>query len=233
MKGQGKRVRWMLLAAICLVLLTGTVEAQAATNMKTKTSGITWGIKVDKKYTYYSYWGGVGMIAQNVRITNWKDAWSGNKGMRRLSFRISYTRKKKPTAKQLIKAATYYTVKHPDLDTSPDCYYAVVDYDTGISLEDAANPYGVIVSNNGWKKSAATTYRTKGYSISMTNLYVDVAIEYPSTYKGICIGVGGRTGCYNTSSDKLFWGGIYPFWMTDTLRSAKKKKMARFARWWY
>ena len=226
-----RKIRRLLFSVLFLLLLSGTMHVQAARNMKS-TTGITWGLKVNKKYTYYSYWGGNGMIKQKFRITNWHDEWSGNKGMRRLTFRITYTRKKKPTARKLIKAATYYTVKHPELDTSPRCWYAIVDYDSGISLEDPANPYGVIVSNN-WRKSSTTTYRTRGYSISMTNAVVDVQIEYPSSYKGICIGIGGCTSAIRSSSEQLFWDGIYPFWMTDTLHSEKRKKIARFARWYY
>ena len=226
-----RKIRLLLLSALCLVFLSGFAQIQAAQNMKS-TKGITWGLKVNKKYTYYSYWGGNGMIRQKFRITNWHDEWSGNKGMRRLTFRITFTRKKKPTAGKLIKAAGYYTVQHPELETSPRCWYAIVDYDSGISLEDPANPYGVIVSGN-WRKSSTTTYRTGGYSIPMTNLIADVQIEYPYTYKGICVGIGGCTTAIRSDSEKLFWDGIYPFWMTDTLRSVKKKKIARFARWYY
>lgn len=235
MSRKRKYVRWLLLVVTCMMLLSGTMEAQAK-NMKTATKGkkgVTWGIKVGKKYTYYSYWGGVGMIAQNVKITNWKDQWSGNGGMRMLTFRITFIRKKRPTASQLRKAATYYTVYHPNLSTSPGCYFTVVDYNDGLSLEDPNNPHGVIVSNSGWKQSSATTYKTSGYSISMTNVYVDVQIEYPYRYKGICIGVGGRTSYTTTSNDKLFWDGTFPFWMTDTLGFSSKYKVARFGRWWY
>lgn len=232
---RSRKLRWILLIAACFMLLTGAASVHAQT-MK-QTSGITWGLKTKKKYTYYSYWGGVGMIPQNFTVTKWKDRWagyySGSDRMRRLTFRITFIRKKKPTASQLIKASTYYNVEHPDLtSTSPRCYYTVVDFRDGISLEDPANPYKVRVYNSGWKQGAATTYRTKGYSISMCNTSVDVTIDYPASYKYMCIGIGGTTSPYATESEKLFWDGIYPFWMTDTLRAPWKKKIARFGRWW-
>lgn len=229
-----RKLRRILIVLMSMLLMTGLADTMYAANMKKSTKGITWGLKANKKITYYSYWGGVGMIAQQAKITKWKDQWTGNDGMRMLTFRITYTRKKKPSAKNLIKAATYYTVRHPELNsTSPPCYYVVVDYKTGMSLEDPNNPYGVIVSNNGWKQSKPTTYKTKGYSISMTNIRVDVTIEYPFTYQDMCIGIGGKTRIGSTYKDNYFWDGIYPFWMTNSLRSTKKKKIAHFGRWWY
>ena len=233
MKRSGK-LRWILLITACFILLTGAIQVHAQT-MK-QTSGITWGLKTNKKYTYYSYWGGVGMIPQNFKITNWKNGWagyySGSDRMRRLSFRITFTRKRKPTKKQLINASTFYNVNHPELtNTSPRCYYTVVDFRDGLSLEDPANPYKVRVYNSGWTQSSPTTYRTKGYSISMRNTRVDVTIEYPESYKYLCIGIGGTTSVSETEAEKLFWKGTYPFWMTDTLRAPWKAKIARFGKW--
>lgn len=232
MKHQKKHVWAVLFCVICMLMAFGSVETQAG-NMKSETKGtVKWGFKFGKTLTYYSYWGGVGMIRQNVKVTNWKDKKIGS-GRRRLSFKLTFIRKKKPTARQLIDAATYYTVYHPEIDdTSPDCYFTVVDYQTGISLEDAANPYGVKVTHGKWRKSAGTTYKTKGYGLTMTNVSVKVKIEYPASYKGICIGVGGVNRMSSTSNDSLYWKGVFPFWMTDSYRSASYKKISHFRRWW-
>ena len=233
MNWRKKKLQAVILMAICLALAFGTVQVQAR-DMKSETAGtVRWGYKTNKNLVYWSYWGGVGMIKQNVKVTKWKDRWSGNAGRRRLTFTLTFTRKKKPTAKQLINAATYYTINHPELDTSPGCYFAIVDYETGISLEDPKNPYGVIVTHSNWRLSGKTTYKTKGYSISMQNTSVNVAIEYPASYKNMCIGFGGQNRVITTSNDRLFWDGIFTFWQTDSYRSAQRPKISWFARWWY
>ena len=232
MKLQKKHLRAVLLLMICMLMAFGSVRVQAG-NMKSETNGtVKWGFKFGKTLTYYSWWGGVGMIRQNVKVTNWKDKAIGS-GRRRLSFKLTFIRKKKPTAKQLVDAATYYTVYHPEIDdTSPDCYFTVVDYDTGMSLEDPQNPYGVRVTHGKWRKSLGTTYKTKGYGLTMTNASVKVKIEYPASYKGICIGIGGSNNISPTSNDNLYWDGIFPFWMTDSYRSARYKRISHFRRWW-
>ncbi len=234
MKKSLRKAKFILLTAlvmsICILGTTGQMTAYAKTMKSTK--GITWGIKTNKKMTYYSYWGGVGMIKQKVSMTNFKDAWSSSKaGYRVLTFTLNYYRKKKPTANTLAKAVNYYTIKHPEIDdTSPGCYFAVVDYKTGKSLE-TSNPYGVKVSNSGWRTSSVTTYTAKGYSLGMTNMSVDVRIEYPYTYKNLCIGVGGYCRMNIKSADKKFWKGKTPFWKTKLYRSTRKKKISRFATW--
>ena len=232
MKLQKKHVRAVLLFMICMLMAFGSVQAQAK-NMKSETKGtVKWGFKFGKTLTYYSYWGGVGMIPQNVKVTSWKDKKIAS-GRRRLSFKLNFIRKRKPTAKQLINAATYYTVYHPDIDdTSPNCYFTVVDYKTGISLEDSANPYGVKVTYGKWRKSKGTTYKIKGYGLTMTNVSVKVKIDYPASYKGICIGIGGVNRLSSTNNDNMYWKGIFPFWMTDSYRSASTKKVSHFRRWW-
>lgn len=232
MKLRKKHLRAVLLLMICMLMAFGSARVQAG-NMKSETNGtVKWGFKFGKTLTYYSWWGGVGMIRQNVKVTNWKDKAIGS-GRRRLSFKLTFIRKKKPTAKQLVDAATYYTVYHPEIDdTSPDCYFTVVDYETGMSLEDPQNPYGVRVTHGKWRKSLGTTYKTKGYGLTMTNASVKVKIEYPASYKGICIGIGGSNNISPTSNDNLYWDGIFPFWMTDSYRSARYKRISHFRRWW-
>lgn len=231
MNRQLKRFRIVLLAAICLVLTFGAMAVQAK-DMKSETSGrVVWGWKTNRKYVYYSYLGGVGMIKQNVKVTNWKDRKYGST-RRKLTFTITFIRKNKPTASQLINASTFYTIQHPELNSSPGCWFAVVDYYDGISLEDPNNPYGVRVSSK-WKKSGVTTYRTPGYSLSMRNCAAYVTIIYPTSYKNMCIGFGGYNWPITTSSDKLFWDGIYPFWMTNSYMSPVYKRIAYFGRWWY
>lgn len=231
MNRKRNQFRSVLLAVICLVLAFGTMQVQAR-DMKTETQGtVRWGYKTNKKLVYFSYWGGVGMIKQNVKVSKWKDKALGN-GRRQLSFQLTFIRKKKPTARQLINAATYYTVNHPEMDTSPRCYFAVVDYATGMSLEDPYNPYGVRVTRSKWKVSAPTTYRTKGYSISMRNTSVSISIEYPASYKNLCIGFGGQNRIRTTSNDQLFWDGVFTFWQTDSYRSASRPRISWFGRWW-
>ena len=226
-----KKLLLTLLLVIVLTICFGGVMTTHAKTMKS-TKGITWGLKTNTKMTYKSYWGGVGMIKQKVTMTNFSDVWSSSKaGYRKLTFTLNFTRKRKPSAKKLIKAATYYTISHPELsDTSPGCYFAIVDYKTGKSLE-VANKYGVIVTHSSWRQSAPTTYSVSGYSISMTDTSVDVCIEYPYTYKNLCIGVGGWSRMNMKSVDRKFWKGSKAFWKTKLYRSNKNKNISRFATW--
>ena len=231
MKGK-RRYLWALLAVMCMITALGGTTAQAK-NMKS-TKGIMWNLKVNKLLIYKSFWPGVGMITQNVKMTRFSETWSSTRaGYRVAKFRLTFIRKKKPTARQLANAASAYALRYPDIsDTSPGCYYAVVDFKTGKSLE-VSNPYGVIVSDSGWKKSAATTYRTDGYSIQMRNMYVDVQIEYPYKYKNLCIGVGGYNSMTEKAVDKRFWRGKAPFWNTKRYRSTKYKRISHFGRLWF
>ena len=230
MKGARRKFVTAMIVGLCLWAGFGTVQAGAA-NMKS-TKGITWDLKVNKKLTYRSYWGGVGMIRQNVKMTDFSDKWSSTKaGYRDLSFTVTFTRKKKPTADQLAKAAAYYTVYHPEETTSPHCYFTIVDFKTGKSLE-ASNPYGVIV-NSKWETSTATIYKNSAYSISMTNKRVTVNIQYPYTYKNMCIGVGGYSRMNAQAVDNNYWKGTVPFWKTKLYRSTKRPEISHFGRWWY
>ena len=229
---KGKRFFWVLLVLLCMNMAAGSLTAHAK-NMK-DTTGITWDLKQNKYLYYKSYWGGVGMITQKVKLSNFTETWSSDKaGYRVAKFKLTFVRKKKPTAKQLIKAATYYTINHPELDdTSPHCFYAITDYYTGKSLE-VSNPYGVIVKHSKWKKSSTTRYKTSGYSLGMQNVSVVVQIEYPYEYKNLCIGVGGYKRMSETAADRRFWAGTGPFWKTKTFRDPNYKKIAHFGRLWF
>ena len=89
MKLQKKHLRAVLLLMICMLMAFGSVRVQAG-NMKSETNGtVKWGFKFGKTLTYYSWWGGVGMIRQNVKVTNWKDKAIGS-GRRRLSFKLTF-----------------------------------------------------------------------------------------------------------------------------------------------
>ena len=225
-----KQRLWILLTVICAMMLMGSVSVQAK-NLK-NTTGVSWGLKINKDFTYRSYWGGVGMIPQKVRLSNWSDQWSSKLGYRVLTFRINFTRVRKPTVKQLVAAATFYHVKHPELDsTSPNCWYTIVDYNTGKCLE-VPNSYGVTVSDSGFTHTS-TTYRTSGYGITMQNAAVDVRIEYPYQYKNMCIGVGGVNSIDMKSADSRYWKGKTAFWNTKSYRSSKYKNIAYFGRWWF
>ena len=93
MKHQKKHVWVVLFCVICMLMAFGSVETQAG-NMKSETKGtVKWGFKFGKTLTYYSYWGGVGMIRQNVKVTNWKDKKIGSR-RRRISFKLTFIRKK-------------------------------------------------------------------------------------------------------------------------------------------
>ena len=231
MKGK-RRFFWVLLALLCVNMAMGSLSVQAK-NMK-DTKGITWDLKQNKYLYYKSYWGGVGLITQKVKLSNFSETWSSDKaGYRVAKFKLTFIRKKKPTASQVIDAATYYTIYHPELEnTSPRCYFAIVDYYTGKSLE-VDNPYGVIVKRSNWKRSSTTTYKYSGYSIGMQNTSVVVQIEYPYTYKNLCIGVGGHKKMTESAADRRFWAGTAPFWKTTTLRNSSYKKMAHFGRLWF
>ena len=227
-----RRLTVLFLLLFCMSAAMGTRNVQAKT-MK-NTTGITWDLRQNKYLTYKSWWGGVGMITQKVKLSNFSETWSSSKaGYRVATFRLTFIRKKRPTVKQLIKAATYYTIQHPEIeDTSPMCYYAVVDLNTGLSLEKA-NPYGVIVKRSKWRRSGTTTYKTSGYSLGMQNISVEVQIEYPYEYKNMCIGVGGYRRLTEKAADRRFWAGTGPFWKTSSLRYVKYKKIAHFGRLWF
>ena len=204
-----------------------TVHAKNLGNSK----GITWDLRPGKTLTYKSYLGGVGLVKQKVSMTNYSDQASSRSGYRILKFRLNYNRKMSLTASQVANASTYYYVYHPDMTEGPRCFFAIVDYDTGKSLQ-ASNKFGVTVSRK-WYKGTTYTYRTSGYSYELSNTYVDVVVNYPVSYQRMCIGAGGWSSATKTTADENFWNGKIAYWKTNLYQSKKTKLLAHFTGYRY
>lgn len=202
-----------------------TLQAQAASKPYMKTANVKWDLKKNKTVTYKTKYVGIGMKNQKAKISDYKIKNSKKKGYKELTFTVKWTRQWKLKNNEIHKMA------YSNIDTSigGESYYAVVDYNTGKSLEKK-NKQKVTVKQIGKPKYQAKYYYDKdGCYVWISNITKKVKVTYPKNYKGLCIGVGGSTSLKNTKNDTKFWNGKVAFKKTSYY-SSKDKSVAHFMR---
>lgn len=210
-----KRCLAPVLLLLCL-LLAIPVSGKTLGSMK----GVTWDLKPKKIITYYTYVGGVGFIKQKAKVTNLSSAVSSKSGYATLRLEVSFTRQVSLKTSQIKKICSYY--KNNSVALNPRCCYIVADYKSGKCLMND-NDKGVTVGRASWVYSGEKTYKSGSRSVTIRNASMSVTIEYPLTYKGMCIGVGGWSTIEESEADEAFWSGEIPFWKAKGKYSTKKK----------
>lgn len=224
---------WKKLTAVGLavVIAVGTmflpVQVEAASKPYMKTANVKWDLKNNKTITYKTKYAEIGMKSQKAKITGYKIKNSKKKGYKELTFTVKYTCQWNMKPSEVHKMAQ---VEGAEGALGGGNYYAVVDYNTGKDLE-VKNKQKVTVEQIGdWKYSTPKYYYDNdGCWVRLSNVSVKVKVTYPKTYKGLCIGVGGRTTVKNTKNNTKFWEGKVAFKKT-TYYSTKDKSVAHFMR---
>jgi hypothetical protein len=184
------------------------------------TKGITWDLKAKKNITYYTYVYGAGFIKQKARVTTLSKSASSKPGYVTLRLEVSFNRQLPLNASQIKKICSGY--RSDNVELNPHCCYIVADYQSGKCLMNQ-NDKGVTVNRASWAYSGSKTYKSGSQSVSIRNSSMYVVIEYPKTYKGMCIGVGGWSTPQESEADETFWSGTIPFWKSKGKYSTKKK----------
>lgn len=188
-------------------------------------SGINWDLRMDQNITFQSYYSGIGVKNQKVKITNYSERDSSKPGYKEIFFTIYFDARCKLSDTEIDKLAAL-RVANKDWTYF---YYAIVDYNTGESLENDNNRYNVKVLSKGWKTVNIKYYKNSKNWTYLTRQAVRVGIRYPKNYNGLCIGVGGTTKVYKPSLSSDFINGEIPFGKVSGSRHSTRK-VAHFMR---
>lgn len=219
----------MVLAFVCLFAAI-PVQTQAATKNYMSKLNVKWDLKKDKTITYKSVYAGIGMKKQKAKVTDVKIKNSSKKGYKELTFTVKFTLKWDMKANEVHKLVNSDYARSHKGALGGYRWYTVTDYDTGANLE-GKNSYHVTVTRpQNWKYSKAKKYRdSDGCEAYIKDASIKVKVIYPSTYKGLCIGVGGSTKLGGSKNDAKYWKGSVPFGKTSYF-SKKDKSVAHFMR---
>ena len=159
-----------------------------------QTLKLNWDLKKGKTLKLTSKFPGIGKKKYNVKMTAYKIEDAKKEGYKKLTFSYVSTRMWSPSKKEVDKIfdTSYKKWGQDYVYFSDASAYAVVDYNTGVSLE-GENEYGITVSNK-FKHSKLIKYKgTKGNWIKLSKkTVVKVRVLYPSDYTNLCIGVLGE-----------------------------------------
>ena len=191
---------------ICSVLFhpLQLVKTQAAT-AHMKSLGVNFDLKPNKTFTYKSYYAGLGLKNQKVKLTNYKIQDAKKKGYNKLTFTVNFDCTLSKSSLSSVELG------NADLGCGFGGYAWVtaVDYNTGKNLE-LKNSHNVKMTVGDWKFAKTNSYTSKdGYTFEVYNKKINVCVIYPKTYTGLCIGVGGATDTF--SGTLSYDEGIVPF----------------------
>lgn len=208
MKSVMKRVKAaVLVCALFMGLLYAPGQmnsVEAASKAYMKKLQVKWDVKNNKSITTSTFYNGVGKKNVTFKISNLKVTKANKEGYKKLTCTIT-------TDSQKLTASEVHKIAHAGNFTAA-LYYAVVDYDTGYSLE-TKNKFGVTVKAKD--KSKTKTFRDKdGCWVSPPDVSCKLTITYPEDYKGLCIGFGGYSTLNDTKANQKFWKGKKPFGAT-------------------
>lgn len=155
---------------------------------------LNWDLKNGKTLRLTAKFPGIGKKKYNVKMTGYTIEDAKKEGYKKLTFSYVSTRMWSPSKKQVDKIFnTCYQKWEQDYVYLPSASaYAIVDYNTGVSLE-GENEYGITVSSK-FKSSKIIKYKGTGGSwIKLPKKeVVKVKVLYPSDYTNLCIGVLGE-----------------------------------------
>jgi len=188
-----------------------TMVAQATKATKNlKQAGYSFDLKKNKSTSIKYYMRGAKNVAYNVKVSGFKTQNAGS-GMKKTTFTLTYSLKNL-TAKQRKAILKSFHKGYSGEDVFGMYSFTLVDYNTGMSLEDPNNEFGVAVKKLKNKTTYTKKYRdSDGLWFRMPKTWtVKLAVTYPSSYKGMCLGVIGSSASYGKlvdDSHKFFAGG--------------------------
>lgn len=222
----------LLVAAVLGLGLMGMLpgmaaEAHAADKTPMKKLKVEWDLKKGKAVKSKEYFVGVGNKTDKITVKSMKTK-SLKGGKKKTTFTIVYDRSFRPTKSQVHKMVRAHDKENAWFG---GFYYAVTDYNTGLSLEKGspiAMKREVEVERSEWKY---TKYKKSTDSHGCWVRYpmraqVKVTVTYPKKYKGLCLGVGANNflapeGSKIAKNTSKFWVGDKPFGKTYMYKKGK------------
>ena len=173
---------------------------------------------------------GAKSAVDKVKVSKLKTVKVG-KGMKKTTLTMTFT--KKDLSSSQIKGVLRAFHKGADSDVVfGDHYYALVDYNTGMSLEDPSNAFGVKVKVLKDKTKTTKKYRDyDGCWFYVVNKWtVKLSVKYPASYKGLCLGAIGSSASIASASagTSEFFDGYRTIYRTKLY--TKDRKNAHFMR---
>lgn len=241
MKNITKRVMGVLLVVALLVgvLPMSRQTVQAATPYMKKLN-VKWDLKKNKvvsiqepydglqgkKGVHDDCFSGVGKRKTKVKMTNYKITNKGNK--KKLTFTVNFQLDWTPNKTEV------HRMSKSDLcwetgSLGGGKYFTLIDYKTGLCLENTKNKkkFNVTVKGGKFKNSNKKWYKDddgcKIYFYRKSK--VKVTVTYPKDYKDLCIVVGGynvMTGEGYADIMADFWDGDAPFGKVSYYKKGKK-----------
>ena len=90
---------------MCLLLAFVTSIPVVADDYMGKLSGINWDLELDKNITYQTYYNGIGIKKQKIKITNYSERDSLKPGYKEVFFTIYFDHRCKLTDNEIDKLA--------------------------------------------------------------------------------------------------------------------------------
>ena len=223
------RIFAVVMALVCMMTtFCGMTTALAEGKSMKSVKGITWDLKAKKEFKIPIQFSGVGAIDRRFKITKLSvGKISDTEKTATITFSMNVP-KSIPASKvhKIIKSKIYKKTGA----ISSGWYYAVVDYNTGESLE-AENRFGVTVEVLNQKESNKKTYKDKdGCYVWCKKVTYTIKITYPASYKGLCFGVGGFRKDTKSSKVNKFFSGKITFDKAKDMFNPGNPKMAHFMR---
>ncbi len=224
MKKSLKRSMLFLALALMFSAVLMPVKAEAAKNYMKK-QNVSWDLKKGKTLQMKTYYAGVGFVDDKAKVMQYKVTKSSIPGYKKLTMKVKFMKAWKPAAYQVDKMVnSKYCQTTGYVGGVP--WVHVLDYNTGRSLWKDRR----FVINAEWNNLSQKYY----YGISGRN-YVrftpqicTLTVQYPTYYKGLCVGISGSTST-NDAKDDAFTNGQIPFGKSRCV-SKKYKKVAHFKR---
>lgn len=190
-----------------------------------KSAGLKFDLKKNKSVTINMYARGTNglkyyVTMRNLSITTTKS------GRKKATFTINW-KVKSITTKQSKAILKQFHNKQTSDNVFGEFYWLLVDYNTGLSLENPSNKFKVKVSTETTKEEPTKTYTDSDncWFRTLKERTTKVTVTYPAKYTGLCLGFGGTTyprSKTNKAGKNYFAkGSKYRFYQTSMYKKSK------------
>lgn len=171
------------------------VAPEATSYSNLKAAGLKFDFKPGKTFRVYSYLRGADPVPYNVRMSTPKIV-SAGAGKKKATFTVSYTLANL-TTKQ--RNGLFKSIQNGYSGNAlfGSRFFNLVDYNTGLSLMNPTNKFGVKVTTSSASSTTQKYTASDGAWFTLQKQWkVKFTVTYPSTYKAMCLGVGATTYAY-------------------------------------
>lgn len=205
------------------------LEPEASTSTKwpssLKAAGIKFDLKKNKAVTINMYARGTKGLKYNSTVSK-VSVKTLKSGKKQATFNVTWKLKGITTSQSKAILKQFHT-KHTADEVFGEFYYLLVDYNTGLSLENPSNKFKVKVSTEVLKDATTKTYTDSDncWFRTLKEKTTKVTVTYPAKYTGLCIGFGGSNYARGETNKAgaNYWakGSKYRFYQTSMYKKFK------------